>query len=227
MESILEEEVKKINRKRRNEFDFSDVEKLDSILEEHIGTLPEIFTVKGQNLNPVEFRNKLGFDVEDYVEITSFSHHPYYKQFALEIPDNWAHAAYYNLPIDELMEVINHALNNDFSVCWDGDVSERLFQHKNGKADLPEDQQGKVDQKLRQKTFLSRSTTDDHLMHIVGLSKDSKGRLCYYTKNSWGPESNKHGGYLHMTEDYVRLKTVGIMVHKDSIPENIKSKLDI
>jgi len=227
MEGVLEDEIKLINRQRRNEFQFSDIEELDVILEEHIGVLPDIVSVNGQNLLPKEFSNKLGFDVDDYIELTSFSHHPYYKQFALEIPDNWAHASYYNLPIDELMEVMNHALNNDFSVCWDGDVSEKLFQHKSGKADLPNNQQGNVDQELRQETFLNRSTTDDHLMHIVGISKDSKGRLCYFTKNSWGPDSNKHGGYLHMTEDYVRLKTVGIMVHKDAIPKSIKSKLNL
>jgi bleomycin hydrolase len=125
------------------------------------------------------------------------------------------------------MEVMYYAIDNNYSVCWDGDVSEKLFQHGNGKADLPKDQIGKVDQDLRQETFLNRTTTDDHLMHIVGTSKDSEGRLCFYTKNSWGPDSNKHGGYLHMTDDYVRLKTVGILVHKDAIPAKIKSKLNL
>jgi len=227
LERTLREQVQAINKKRRNEFDFSQVEKLGGVLEEHIGSVPDFVKVNENYLEPVEFRNKLGIDPEEYVELTSFNHHPYYQQFALEIPDNWAHASYYNLPIDELMEVMNYALSSDYSVCWDGDVSEKLFQHKNGKADLPEEQFGKVNQELRQETFLKRTTTDDHLMHIVGLSKDSKGRLCYYTKNSWGPDSNKHGGYLHMTEDYVRLKTVGIMVHKDAIPVEIKSKLNL
>jgi bleomycin hydrolase len=102
-----------------------------------------------------------------------------------------------------------------------------MFLHKNGKADLPENQIGKVDQELRQETFFNRTTTDDHLMHIVGLSKDAKGRTCFYTKNSWGADSNDFGGYLHMTEDYVRLKTLAILVHKNAIPENIKVKLSL
>jgi bleomycin hydrolase len=92
---------------------------------------------------------------------------------------------------------------------------------------LPEKEIGKVDQELRQQTFLNRTTTDDHLMHLVGLSKDSAGRNCFYTKNSWGKESNNYGGYLHMTEDYVRLKTVAIMVHKDAIPAQIRKKLNL
>ena len=92
---------------------------------------------------------------------------------------------------------------------------------------MPKNQVGKVNQELRQKTFLNRETTDDHLMHFVGLSKDSEGINCFYTKNSWGADSNDIGGYLHMTEDYVRLKTVAIMVHKDVIPENIRLKLEM
>jgi bleomycin hydrolase len=74
---------------------------------------------------------------------------------------------------------------------------------------------------------MNRTTTDDHLMHLVGLSKDSAGRNCFYTKNSWGDESNDFGGYLHMTDDYVRLKTIAIMVHKDAIPYNIRKKLNL
>ena len=62
---------------------------------------------------------------------------------------------------------------------------------------------------------------------MVGLSKDAEGKDCFYTKNSWGADSNEIGGYIHITEDYVRLKTIGILVHKDAIPQNIKSKLGL
>ena len=196
-------------------------------LEEHIGTIPEKVKVDGKNLKPTDFRDRMELDPDNYIELSSYSHHPFYKQFVLEVPDNWSHALYYNLPVNELIDVMKTAIDSGYSVCWDGDVSEKLFVHKNGKADLPKEQLGKVDQVLRQETFLNRTTTDDHLMHIVGLSNDSEGRTCFYTKNSWGAESNKHGGYLHMTEDYVRLKTVGIMIHKDAIPSNIKTKLNL
>lgn len=226
LEKELKEKIIEINKKRRD-FDAKEIDQVDEVLNEEIGVSPEKVKIGDKNYTPNEVAGVLGISADDYVELSSFSHHPFYKQFVLEVPDNWSHALYYNLPVDELMQVMKSAINNGYSVCWDGDVSEKLFIHKNGKADLPEEQLGKVDQELRQQTFLNRTTTDDHLMHLVGLSKDSKGRLCYYTKNSWGPESNQHGGYLHMTEDYVKLKTVGIMVHKDAIPAEIKTKLNL
>ncbi len=226
VERELKEEIEVINKKGRD-FDPKEMEKIDGILDKEIGKSPEKVNIGDKGYAPSEVAKAFGINPDDYVELSSYTHHPFYKQFVLEVPDNWSHALYYNLPVDELMEVMKYSINNGYSVCWDGDVSEKLFVHKNGKADLPEEQLGKADQELRQETFLNRTTTDDHLMHLVGLSKDSKGRLCFYTKNSWGPDSNQHGGYLHMTEDYVRLKTVGIMVHKDAIPAEIKTKLKL
>lgn len=223
----LKLEATEINKKKAGEIDASDLKSYKPVLKEELGKLPKAVKTENGKMSPLEFRDKFGLDPDDYVELSSYSHHPFYRQFVLEIPDNWAHALYYNLPIDELMEVMYYALNNGYSVAWDGDTSEETFEHKKGKADVPKKQIGKVDQELRQKTFYDRTTTDDHLMHLVGLSKDSEGRNCFYTKNSWGPESNDYGGYLHMTEDYVRLKTVGIMVHKDAIPDHIRTKLDL
>ena len=223
----LKEEISEANKKHKDFSYETCMKDVDKTLDKYIGKLPEKVKTAEGDISPVDYMKSLKINPDDYIEFSSFTHHPFYSQFVLEIPDNWAHASYYNLPIDELMEVMFYALNSGYSVCWDGDVSEELFQHKNGKADLPEEQIGKVDQELRQKTFLNRTTTDDHLMHLVGLSKDSKGRTCFYTKNSWGAKSNAYGGYLHMTEDYVRLKTIAFIVHKDAIPENIKAKLKL
>ena len=224
--SELKAEVMALNDKKEA-FDASDLETFDPILNKQIGKIPKKVKIVEGNFTPMELVEKLEINPDDYVELSSYSHHPFYKEFVLEVPDNWAHGCYYNVPIDELMEIMYNSLNNGYTVCWDGDTSEKTFVHKNGKADLPEKQIGKVDQKLRQETFLNRTTTDDHLMHLVGLSKDSSGRNCFYTKNSWGPDSNPYGGYLHMTDDYVRLKTVAILVHKDAIPENIRKKLNL
>lgn len=222
----LTKEVKELNEKKKN-FDASDVSSLQPVLKKYLGKLPKIIKTDDGKFTPEELRDHLQLNPDDYIELSSYNHHPFYKAFVLEVPDNWAHGLYYNLPIDELMEVMNYALNDGYTVAWDGDTSEKTFTHKKGKADVPENQVGKVDQDLRQKTFFDRTTTDDHLMHLVGLSKDSAGRNCFYTKNSWGTESNSYEGYLHMTEDYVRLKTIAIMVHKDAIPENIKTKLGL
>ena len=172
------------------------------------------------------FHNRFGLEPDVYIELTSFSHHPFYSPFVLEIPDNWSHGLYYNLPVEELVEVMNYSLENGYTFCWDGDTSERTFSAGKGRADLPENLQGKISQEMRQKTFLDRSTTDDHLMHIVGRSKDQNGTTCFYTKNSWG-DRGRFQGYLHITEDYVRLKTIAILVHKDAIPLHIKEKLNL
>jgi len=222
----LKTEVDALNKKQ-DDFDAENLKSFKKILEKQIGKLPKKIKTEDGKVTPVDFVGKFDINPDDYLEISSYSHHPYYKPFVLEVPDNWAHGLYYNMPVDELLEIMYNSINKGFTVCWDGDTSEKTFAHKRGKAELPEKQIGKVDQDLRQETFNNRSTTDDHLMHIVGLSKDSKGRNCFYTKNSWGAESNEYGGYLHITEDYVRLKTLAILVHKDAIPENIKQKLNL
>ena len=222
----MRDEVEKMNTKK-DAFNVRNIKKLESVLDEHLGKLPKKVKTADGKFTPLEFRDKLNIHPDEFVELTSYSHHPFYKPFVLEVPDNWSHDLYYNLPIDELVEVMVYALENDFTVCWDGDTSEKTFSHKNGLADLPEKQKGKVTQNLRQETFYDRTTTDDHLMHVVGLSEDENGQLGFYTKNSWGADSNDFGGYLILTEDYVRLKTVAIMVHKDAIPERIKQKLDL
>ena len=222
----LTAEVDSMNSKRKD-FDVEDLKSFESILKKNIGSIPDKVKTDDGKVTPLKFVQQLKIDTDDYVELTSYTHHPFYKQFVLEVRDNWAHGLYYNVPVDELMEIMYYSLNNGYTVCWDGDTSEKTFTHKKGKADLPEKQIGKVDQKLRQETFKNRTTTDDHLMHLVGLSKDSNGRNCFYTKNSWGTASNDFGGYLHMTDDYVRLKTIAIMVHKDAIPEYIRKKLNM
>jgi bleomycin hydrolase len=216
-----------INKLDEGEIDVSDENLYDEILKEQIGKLPKKVKTANGKFSPVEFKNKFNLETSDYIELTSYSHHPFYKPCVLEVPDNWAHALFYNLPIDELMEVMYHALNNGYTIAWDGDTSEELFQHGKGKAEVSKKRKGKVDQKLRQETFYNRTTTDDHLMHLVGLSENADGEKYFYTKNSWGTKSNKIGGYLHMSEDYVRLKTVGILVHKNAIPAHVKQKLQL
>ncbi len=109
-----------------------------SVLDTYLGPLPETFTYRGKTYTPKSFAESLGINTSDYVELTSFTHHPYYESFELEVPDNWEHARQYNLPLDELMDVIDGALRSGYSVCWDGDVSERGFRFANGVAINPD-----------------------------------------------------------------------------------------
>ncbi|MFA7490188.1 MAG: C1 family peptidase [Mariniphaga sp.] len=219
-------EVEKFNKITDN-FHLEFIKKTTSLLREHLGKLPKKVKTAEGKYTPQAFRDKFDIHPDDYVELTSFNHHPFYKPFVLEIPDNWAHGLYYNVPIDELVQVMTYALDNGHTVCWDGDTSEKSFRHEDGIADIPDNQKRKIDQESRQETFFDRTTTDDHLMHIVGLYEDAQGKPAFFTKNSWGAESNKIGGYLILTYSYVRLKTIAIMVHKEAIPPMIRQKLKI
>lgn len=230
-----------------------------AILETYLGEIPEKFTYNGKEYTPKSFTESLGLNLNDYIELTSYQTYPFYKEVELEIPDNWSHNRYYNVPVEDMMAIINNALKNGYTVAWDGDVSEKGFSHGNGLAILPTDEpenmsttdrarfeklapadqksqmysfvspipEIQVNDKNRQETFDNRQSTDDHLMHLTGLLKDQNGTLYYKTKNSWGTERNPFDGYLYMSDPYVRMKTTAILVHKNAIPQNIKTKLGL
>jgi len=231
----------------------------DAILDIYMGEVPATFTYKGQSYTPKTFAASLGLNMDDYVHITSFSHFPFYTEGLLEVPDNWEMNRFHNVPLDELIQIMDYSLNNGYTVNWDGDVSERGFSHANGVAINPDltrmDPSGNTDrarfeagqggqganqamfekpgpeinvtQDVRQKGYETFVTSDDHLMHITGIVKDQNGTKYYITKNSWGTDRNPQGGYLNMSESYVRAKTIFIMVHKNAIPADIKAKMGI
>lgn len=199
-------------------------EGFESLLNVYMGENPEHFQYNNTEYTPQGFiTNELELDLDAYVELTSYTHHPFYKPFDLEVPDNWSHDPYFNLPIDALIETLDHAIMEGYTFVWDGDVSELGFNHNKGEAVLKEGE--KADQESRQHNFLNWQSTDDHLMHMVGIAKDVNGKKFYITKNSWGADSNEFGGFLYISEDYVRLHTVAIMVHKAAIPRKVAVKI--
>ena len=196
-----------------------------SILDVYMGQMPNDFKYKNKNYTANSFKKKhVNISSSDYIQLTSFTHQPFYKPFRLEIPDNWIGYQYYNIPLNELMEVMDYAIDQGYSVCWDGDVSEKQFKYKKGYARLDEEAP-KPNQKTRQELFDNFISTDDHLMHLIGTSKDEEAKPYYIIKNSWGESSNDFEGLLHMSKDYAMLKTIAILVHKDAIPKKIKEKL--
>jgi len=212
---------------------------MKNILDTYLGERPEKFTYKGVEYTPMSFFKSLGINLSDYVELTSYNHIPFYKASVLEIPDNWDYGRLYNLPIDEFMEVIDNALKSGYCVAWDGDISEKGFSQKNGVAINPilEKIKGNidfstiypeynVDQQKRQDGLESFVTTDDHLMLLTGIVKDQNGTPYYITKNSWDV-NNSIGGFLNMSESYVRANSVSMLVNKNSIPKEIRQKLGI
>ncbi len=225
----------------------------EGILNAYLGKLPTEFTVNGKKYTPVSYANSLGLNMDDYVSITSFTHHPFYTKFAIEIPDNWRWAESYNIPLDEFDRIFDYAVENGYTVAWGSDVSEKGFT-RNGIGLLPEtksenlngtDQakwvgkqkdmkydikgpmiEEKVTQESRQKGFDNYQTTDDHGMLIYGIAKDQNGTPYYMVKNSWGTD-NKYKGTWYVSKPFVMSKTINILVHKDAVPKDIRKKLGI
>ena len=201
-----------------------------AVLDVYIGKKPQKFEYDGKSFSPKSFAKYLELNPKNYIELTSFTHHPYYKYFVLEIPDNYSSGMYYNINLKELKEQTDYALKNGFSVSWDGDVSEPGFGRKSGVIELIKDNNVIFDgenpdyekiTKLRQSQFEKLKTTDDHLMHIVGKAEDENGKSYYIVKNSWG-NAGEYEGYYYMSEPYFLLKTISIMIHKDALKKDIK-----
>ena len=208
------------------------------LLDTNLGTYIETFEYEGKTYTPLEFLSFTQLNPKDYVSLTSFTHKPDYSKFILNIPDNFSNGSFYNLPLDEYIDILDKALKNGYTVELDIDVSEPTFSAKEGVAVIPKNKNDyekamteiieelKITPEFRQSEFENYNTTDDHLMHITGIVKDQKGNRYYKVKNSWGP-SLANGGYVYISEAFMRSKSISIMVHKDVIPKELKAKLEI
>ncbi|WP_284653357.1 C1 family peptidase [Flavobacterium terrisoli] len=204
-----------------------------AVLDKYMGT-----TANVKPISAAAFLANYKINLHDYVTITSFTHQPVYSQFILNIPDNFANGSFYNLPLDEFVQNIDYALDKGFTVAIDSDVSEATFSTRTGVAVIPENAEDvnlikveikpekKITPEFRQAEFENYNTTDDHLMHIVGKSKDQKGNIYYKVKNSWG---NKSGieGYVYMSVSYLRLKAISVLLHKDALMPQTKKALGL
>ncbi len=110
----------------------------DAILDEYFGPLPETFTYEGKEYTPETFAAQLPIDLDNYIDISSFTHHPFYTQFIIEVPDNWMWGTVYNVPLDEMMQIIDHALEQGYTVSWGTDVSEKGFSRTKAIGIVPE-----------------------------------------------------------------------------------------
>lgn len=229
---------------------------LNSVLDTYLGQVPAEFTYKGKKYTPKSFQESLGLNMDDYVSLTSFTHHPFYTQFVIEVQDNWRWGMSYNLPIDELMEVMDNAINNGYTFAWGADVSETGFT-RDGIAVCPDADHGAditgsdmarwtgmsliekrkeltsrplpeitVTQEMRQDAYDSWETTDDHGMLIYGIAKDQNDKEYYMVKNSWGL-SGKYKGVWYASKTFAKYKTLNILVHKDALPKAIRKKLGL
>lgn len=209
----------------------------DSLLSQKY-QLDNVSTKANKSLSPKQILENSKLKLDDYVTITSFTHEPAYSKFILNIPDNFSNGSFYNLPLDEFVQNIDNALENGYTLALDADVSEPTFSAKTGIAVMPFNpkdvtailteikQEKTVTPESRQQAFENYSTTDDHLMHIVGKVKDQKGNIYYKVKNSWGTKSGKDG-YIYMSIPYVRMKAISVMLHKDGLMKTTKKALSL
>ncbi len=199
---------------------------IDSVLDYYMGELPETFIYKSKSYTAKSFlQQALQLNPDDYVEITSYTHHPFYSQFILEDKYNWTGDEYWNVPLADFARITDLALDNGYTVGWDGDATDTGFKFYDGLAYIPNPIKNSISTQ-RQMDFENQTTWLDHMMHIVGRTKEL-GDQWYYVKNSWGDYSNVLGGFLYMREDYFKLRTVAIIVNKAAIPLDIRKKLGI
>ena len=187
---------------------------LDNLFDQEIGYMPaKQVHMLGAEYTPLEFAHSVCYP-EEYVSLTSFTHHPYREYFALEIPDNRQHDSYLNLPLDEMMLHIQKAIENGHPVCWEGDISEEGFIHpKDNYVDIPENERP-VTPTSRQEEFEQLRTTDDHVMEIIGTFLKDEQRY-YVCRNSAGKKWGNQG-LIYLSEDYLRLKTIAVFMSEEA-----------
>ena len=221
------------------------------IMDAYFGECPEEFEYNGKKYTPASYRDSYKLNPDDYVTLTSFTHHPFYTEFAIEVCDNWRWDKAWNLPIDELMNLLDSAINNGYTAAWGADVSDPGFTRNglailvdteaaaaagsdqehwvskdNEEKTIPAPKEKVSTQESRQEGFDNKTITDDHGMQIFGIARDQFGNKYYMVKNSWG-DSGKYHGIWYATEAYVRNQTLDIVLHKSAVTKDVKSKIGL
>jgi Aminopeptidase C len=200
---------------------------IKSIMKHYIGEPPSEIIVDGKKMNPQQYlHDVIRINPDDYVDILSYEQEPFYKQVEYKVPDNWWHSTdYCNVPLDIFMETLKKVVRNGFTVSIGGDVSEPGFDRQTQCAIVPDFDipSAYINDDARQFRFSNETTTDDHGLHLVGyLEKD--GKDWYLIKDSGSGSRNKDPnasefGYYFFSSDYVKLKMMDFMVHKDAVKD--------
>ncbi|MFQ5583303.1 MAG: C1 family peptidase [Calditrichia bacterium] len=192
----------------------------------YMGVPPEKSSVDGKEMTPKEYLARVvKLNLNDYIDFMSLMEKPYYKKVEYEVPDNWWHSKEYsNIPLKDFMTIVKRAIRDGYTMCIGGDVPEAGLESHAEVAmvptfDIPPDY---IDENARQFRFSNHSTTDDHGIHLVGyLEKD--GKDWYLIKDSGsGSRNGKNPGYYFYNKDYIKLKIMNIMVHKDAAGDVLK-----
>jgi bleomycin hydrolase len=208
----------------------------NKIMDDYLGTVPENFTYREKIYTPKTFAAEvLKFKATDYFNLTSFTHHPYNSAFVLEIPDNFSNGVYYNLPLNELIDVAEKVISKGYSLVWDGDVSNAAYRMRNGfalnvkdpasnKHFNPDMEEEPFDAHTRQQLFENLTTQDDHLMHLIGIEKTKAGKRFFLVKDSYG-EHGPFKGVIKLSEAYFAINTVSLVVPIAALDEQLLKRL--
>ena len=240
MQKDLEGYLKGIVESEKVPADWKEV--FEQKMDTYLGVVPKTFLYNGKMYDPKSFAKEVvGLEDEKYIEMLSVEHKPKYQNTLMAVPDNWSYDYAFNVNMEDIIRTIDYALSKGYTVAWAADVSEKYFSWKNGLALVPEKDykdlteaeqkdyfhvywnEKEITPALRQQGFDNYETTDDHAMHIVGLAKDQKGREYYIVKNSWGAD-NDNKGYLYVSKNYVRYKTMSILVNQKGTPKDLLKK---
>ena len=249
VDAIAKGESKKLNQTWKVGF--------QGILDAYLGKCPETFTYEGKNYTPKTFANSLGLNWDDYVSITSYTHYPFYTEFPVEVQDNWRQGLSWNLPIDEMAEILDNAVRKGYTVAWGGDVSEDGFT-RDGLA-LLYDEKGETLEGSDMAKWLKLSSYDKRSkLTELGINApemtptqekrqeeydnwiltDDHGMLIYgiakdqngkeyYMVKNSWGETGKYKGTWYMSKNYIVAKTMDFMVNKNAIPAKIRKKMGI
>lgn len=186
-----------------------------AVIERFVGQCPETFEYEGKTYTPHSFAESLGLNLDDYISLTSYTHHPFYTSYVVEAPYKWRLKPSYNIPIEELMDILDKTLDAGYTVAWGGDVSGNFT--RTGLAMLPD---GIVPtQHMRQEQWDDWRFTYDHVMLIYGKAIDEQGKPYYIVKNSWG-ESGLYKGIWYMSRDYIMLNTVYLFLNRHALSKD-------
>lgn len=206
------------------------IETIKQIMDHHIGEPPVKFTVDGKKYTPETYlKDYLKMIPEDYVEILSYKQEPYWQKVEYKVPDNWWHSKeYYNVPLDDFMNVVKKSIRNGYTMSIGGDVSEAGFLRSTQVAmipvfDIPSEY---INENSRQFRFSNKTTTDDHGMHLAGYT-EIDGTDWYLIKDSSSGSRNNDEkapefGYYFFHEDYIKLKMMGFTIHKSAVKDLLK-----
>jgi bleomycin hydrolase len=196
------------------------------ILNKHLGEPPSVIEVNGQKMTPKDYLDKvLQLPLDDYVCFMSFKYVPFYTKGEYKAPDNWWHSQdYHNVPLDEFYQAIVKALENGYSVALGGDVSEPGINGEEGLAIVPSFDllPSLIDQDSREFRFYNKTSTDDHAIHAVGLTQKGDHNWFLIKDSGAGAHRGPYKGYLFFRDDYLRLKILTFMAHKEAVVDLLK-----